>query len=139
MTEHSRITGLYTEAGDVELRGNVGALQHLARVLSADASPHVLALDTSRNENIVPYDHFLTAIRITHGVGLVCISRSESVLEIVGSRERLQILSENLTWLSNSTESGTEGKNHLHIEYFPDHYYLAACSLPIVVTIEDQP
>ena len=137
MTEHSLITGLYTEAGDIELRGGVGALRRFAELLSADVPSYVLALDTSQTARIAPYDHLLTAIHIMHNAGLVCISRSGSVLEIAGSRQKVKVLSDNLTRFADSVESGTGRETHLHIEYFPDHYYLAASSLPIVVTSED--
>lgn len=136
MKAHSQITGLYTEVGDIELRGNRAALRHLAEFISEDASSSILILSIPRNEHIFPYGNVLTAIYITHNNKPVSISRSGSELRIAGSKEKLKVLSENIIWLSNNSELGGDSEDHLHIEYLPEHYYLAESSLPIVVTLE---
>lgn len=139
MNDQYQITGFYSEAGDIELRGNTPALRKLAEALSAHMLPYTIALDIPPKERIAPYDHFLTTIHITHNDGMVNISRIESTLEIVGSKEKLSVLSENLTWLSNNPDLDTEKGTHLHIEYFPGHYYLTESSLPIIIAIRDEP
>jgi hypothetical protein len=49
-------------------------------------------------------------------------------LIITGSPEHLRILAENLTEMAQADDGG-----HQHIEHWPDHFYLAEGSHPLVV------
>lgn len=53
-------------------------------------------------------------------------------LVLAGEPKSLNVLGENMEWLAgNPTEGG-----HLHIDYFPDHYYLRAGSFPLTLAVE---
>jgi len=79
-----------------------------------------------------PYDQFLRSIIIDEIPNArVSLSVSNNVLKIVGDRARLEILAENLLGLAKSETQ----EEHLHIEHFPDHFYLDPGSLPTVFSV----
>ncbi|MEE1788274.1 hypothetical protein PUR71_36065 [Streptomyces sp. SP17BM10] len=68
-------------------------------------------------------------VRDTPGPGvLVHLDASRRVLMISGDAPARAVLAENLR-----ETAGLDDGGHLHIEYFPDHYYLAEGSLALVV------
>jgi hypothetical protein len=79
------------------------------------------------------------AITVRVNSGPVNISSFEEGILISGSRAKLLVLAQNIRWLADKPEGGapTELKDHIHIEYHPDHFFLAEGALPMVLTKTD--
>jgi hypothetical protein len=81
-----------------------------------------------------PYEVCLTRLRIrTVPAGGVVLSVSAEAREVLveGEAEGLRVLGENLRALAAEADYG----DHLHIEYFPEHFYLDESSVPAVVQL----
>ena len=125
--------GRYSKSGDLELQGSPDSIIQLADLLVSEHQE--IDLSTPNAIQSAPYDAFITAIHLKRQEGHVVIQRTDTVLTICGSLENLALLADNLKWLANQvTVTGCD--NHLHIEYYPDHFYLNASSVPLVVSVE---
>ncbi|KOV17659.1 hypothetical protein ADK60_27225 [Streptomyces sp. XY431] len=68
-------------------------------------------------------------VKKTAGPGvLVHLDSERQVLVISGDSAGRTVLAENLRGMASAEDGG-----HLHIDYFPGHFYLAEGSLPLVV------
>jgi hypothetical protein len=56
------------------------------------------------------------------------VDASRGVLLITGDPDPRAILAHNIRGMAEMDDGG-----HLHLEYFPDHFYLAAGSRPLVI------
>ncbi|RJQ70244.1 hypothetical protein D5S17_29495 [Pseudonocardiaceae bacterium YIM PH 21723] len=123
---------LYADNGELEISGDRAELGELAGVLSRGYGE----LQGEAVDDLKPYDRSLGLVRVVvrerEGVSLEVLEDEETLL-IAGTREGLAILGKNVKGLS---VSGGQGE-HLHIEYFPGHFYLTEDSLPVVVTLVD--
>jgi hypothetical protein len=54
-------------------------------------------------------------------------------LVISGSDGNIQVLSDNIQWLIEQGESSADLKDHLHVDYYPDHPYLASSNISLVI------
>ena len=110
---------------EVEIEGDAGELQELARALAAGrGGVAVAATEPAGTPG-------LKAIVVTTAQGEAVTVRVDDelcCLRIDGDRERLGILAENLTAVALSDDGG-----HLHVDHYPDHPYLADGSLSLVV------
>jgi hypothetical protein len=115
---------------EIQLAGSASALSEVAALITTGGevqcapgsgnSPYLLRLDSLR-------------VRFAPGERVrVHLSHGQRALEISGDASRLDILAANI----REVVSGGQYVEHLHIEYFPDHYYLAADSSPLVVQLE---
>lgn len=85
--------------------------------------------------NAAPFERFLGQIAVRSDepgkVRLRPDSTAESLI-ITGDRSCLKILADNVETLSRTSSSAGD---HLHIEYFPDHFYLAENTASVVFRI----
>jgi hypothetical protein len=71
----------------------------------------------------------VTAVRVTGTTGPgVRVDVSRNTLLISGDAEARAVLADNLRGVAAMEDGG-----HLHVDHFPDHPYLAAGSVPLVV------
>ena len=72
------------------------------------------------------------SISISLGAGPVNISHSQEIVTISGSKQKLNVLAENILWLADQDEGfkASEITNHIHVEYHPGHFYLAETRFP---------
>ncbi|MFF5187953.1 hypothetical protein ACFY30_30020 [Streptomyces sp. NPDC000345] len=109
--------------GEVDLSASAEELMHLARAVaqgegrfSSTASPGSNALAG-------------VEVRKTSGPGVLVHRDAERrMLVISGDSAGRAVLAENLQAMATAEDGG-----HLHIDYFPGHFYLAEGSLPLVV------
>ena len=104
------------------------SLMALGHLLSAQADT-VIALTPS-----MPAPEYAAArIRVCiEGETGITISRDGNDLVVRGHTEGLAILAQNITHLgTDPTGLGP----HIHIDYFPGHFYVRAGSIPLVVGI----
>jgi hypothetical protein len=125
------LIGVYTRSGDLAIEGGPSALQSLARAVRE--APSSLALSHPAEKGPEPYDGFLDVVLVTASAGKVAICRREKTLVITGDTESRALLAANIDSLaSEALES-----NHLHVEYYTDHFYLSASTAALVVERRD--
>jgi hypothetical protein len=129
----SRVAGrVWTE---VDIEGSGEALAVLGNCLAEDASE----LSTLAEFDPSPYDAVLTTIRVrARPAGRVtfAVESDSRTLRISGAREFLDVLADNV--LGFAREAHARG-DHIHIEFFPDHYYLDDCPIALVISCCGQP
>lgn len=138
---HIRATGLFSDSGDIELRGDSAALLRIAELFAGKMGPHVRVSLRPPQAPPVPYDGFLLflSIEIQSSVGvLVKISREGDTLRVVGSGDMMSILADNVRFLVDDAKRSDAKEKHLHVEYHPDHYYLANSSQPLVLVVAQE-
>jgi len=84
-----------------------------------------------------PYAGFVTAFKVENNDDCVWVGLEGNTLVIRGSVDKLKILAENIEWFASSEKSNPSGGDHLHIEHYPDHFYLAPSSIPMVLVLRD--
>ena len=128
------IVGKYDDSS-VELEGTAEALHELSQVIRelVEAKDLSLALPST---SPTPYLGYLESVRIEQGTGKVCISRTGNQVLISGSPEMLTILSHNIESMPELQRRPASGmdRDHVHIEYYPGHFYLKEESVPLVFT-----
>jgi len=78
-----------------------------------------------------PGSNALAGIEVKNTAGpgvLVHLDSERQVLVISGDAAGRAVLADNLRGMASTDDGG-----HLHIDYFPGHFYLAEGSLPLVV------
>ena len=113
--------------GELEIRADGPGLVALAtRLISAG----YLQLDGV--DDPWPYDHSLDRIEVVVGPERLTITSLDDrrVLRFSGTADRLAILAANMRDLASTGSAG----DHLHIEWFPEHYYLSEDSEALVIS-----
>src|SRR5215203_3745511 len=132
------LRGLYTRDGDLELGGSTQGLLSLAeRLMRKGETQFDLALSTS-GVDPTPYDGVLSRISVKiGGEQPLCIGRTGATLRIEGSQRTVGIFASNLESLARQASERPigSGKVHMHVEYYPGHYFLDDRSEPIVITV----
>ncbi|MGW9350502.1 Imm32 family immunity protein [Nocardiopsis flavescens] len=120
---------LYAETtGESLLSGTPGELLALAGLLREGGGD--LALPPVADP--APYDRALAEVRVRHrATGKVRIRVDGGPLVIGGAPEYLAVLAENVAGFAADPDAGP--RHHLHVEHFPDHFYMAGDSAPLVV------
>jgi len=116
--------------GEMELRGSSSQFKELAARLRSGKEISVSLDDVPAPS---PYDRSLSRVVIRGGSGKVVISLMDDgqSLLICGGGEFMAVLATNVDGFA---EDGVRGE-HVHIEYFPDHYYLAQDAEPLVLAL----
>jgi hypothetical protein len=120
--------------GSIELAGRPLELRALASILR---SQEETSLSLSQpNESPQPYSEWLSslAVRSEDQIRMLVVVEG-GALVLAGQLAALQILAENL---SAFAENPSVMGGHLHIEYFPDHFYLRPGSAPLTVVSRTQ-
>lgn len=110
--------------GEVDLTASAEELDRLASAVSDGAG---LFSSTS-----VPGSNSLAGIAIKEGPGpgvRIYLDAPQHVLVISGDEAARAVLAANLRAMAAAEDGG-----HLHIDYFPDHPYLAEGSISLVVS-----
>lgn len=117
-------------SGEIELSGTRSELLRLVRDLRTGQGE----IHLSKVENPFPYDSSLSRIEFRKSSGKVKVSSlSEGeTLELQGGLESLGLLADNIEGFA--LEAAED--DHLHVDYFPEHDYLAEGSGSLVVGIE---
>jgi len=123
----------YAATSGFELSGDRVGLHAVAESLrdAATVSEREVWHD-SNDRGATPYDVFIKRMVVRQAPSKVRITREDDVVVVTGRREELNVLADNIDSLVHGAERG----DHLHIEYFPDHFYLDQGSEPLVVRME---
>lgn len=130
-----QLYGCYELSG-VNLEGEGAACGRIAAALVTTVPGAMLAFGIPRARSPQPYDGFLATLTIADPVGPVEIYRGGDALIIRGDLERRAVLPENVRWFADRTVAQghrTIG-DHLHIEWYPGHTFLARDALPLVLS-----
>ena len=116
-------------SGEMELSGTAFELLRLVEVILSGVGTY--ELDTSADPS--PYQRTLSLIDVvrTAGKASIAVASNDEKLEIGGGADELKILASNIEGLASTQDPSY----HLHIEYFPDHFYLSERSEPLVVVM----
>ncbi|GHJ47656.1 hypothetical protein Cs7R123_49980 [Catellatospora sp. TT07R-123] len=111
----------------MELSGSCAELRELAGLLRAGAGAY--ALDAAADP--APYGRALGSVRVERTSGLVelALDADGQTLRIRGAAESLAILAGNFEAVATEPDP----HYHVHIEYFPDHMYLAETSDALIL------
>jgi len=134
------VVASYASLGQIEVAGNASALLEFAAVLAAAEPLTERFLMVPSDRTASPYDHFLQKMRVEKNEEKVLITKEEDTLKISGSTQNLSQLAENIRWLASREDAPRLSdtlRDHLHIEYYPDHFYLAPCADALIVVKED--
>ncbi|MFJ9379408.1 hypothetical protein [Streptomyces sp. NPDC101455] len=116
--------------GELELSGSRSELLALGRKLRSGDGEILLA----KASDPFPYSGSLLRIGVRQASGKVRISSSgdSGSLDVEGRLESLSLLAENIEGFALEADQG----DHLHVDYFPEHDYLAGGSGSLVVAID---
>lgn len=123
------VVARYAERAGVELEGGREAMRRLAVAVRA-AEGVAIPLHLPEGGGANPYEGFLGNVTVFPNGDAVVIGQQDSRLLIIGSREKLGVLADNILWLADQCPP-----THAHIEYHPDHYYLHASSTHLVLAL----
>lgn len=113
----------------IDLRGDEKSLRALGLRLRNIREGIELPLHVPLGESPAPYTSFATKLSIKPSTGPVCVEREQDSIVLKGDGAKLEVLAQNF-----ETAAGMSVRDdHLHIEFYPGHYFLAAESLPLVV------
>ncbi|MEV0933734.1 hypothetical protein ACIBMX_13905 [Streptomyces phaeochromogenes] len=111
------------EYGEVDLSASAEELTDLASVVAQGEG--LLSSTLSPDGNTLAG----VEVRGTSGPGVLIRRDPErQILVISGDSASRTVLAENLRAMATAEDGG-----HLHVDYFPGHFYLAEGSLPLVV------
>jgi hypothetical protein len=119
---------LAEKTGEVKLAANGQELDDLADAIESGSG--FLELNTALD--VRPYDVALSKLSIAvsdRQTVRIAVDRDGRRLLISGAVQHLAVLAQNLRGLAREGRPG----EHLHIEYFPGHFYLDQQSAPFVV------
>ncbi|MEU4675098.1 hypothetical protein AB0F91_45960 [Amycolatopsis sp. NPDC023774] len=108
----------------MDITATAKELAHLASLI-AEGTGFISAAPTS------PPNSMLTGIEVrkTSGSGVhIRLDDQTQTLVISGDAESRAVLAENVHAMATAEDGG-----HLHVDYFPGHYYLLEGSLPLVI------
>ncbi|RLP97087.1 hypothetical protein EAD96_30310 [Micromonospora sp. BL1] len=117
----------YPPSGEVDISGTAGEYHALAALIVAGSGGHAAEPDAT--------DDFggtaLSGLQVStsaHRMVLISIDDARGVLQISGASAPLALLASNVEAMA-----ADQGGGHLHIDYFPDHPYLAPTSVSLIV------
>jgi hypothetical protein len=115
---------------ELELSGTRSELLTLGRKLRSRRGEILLA----KVSNPFPYTRSLSRIEIQLASGKIRVSPSGDgeTLDVAGRLESLSLLAENIEGFALEADQD----DHLHVDYFPEHDYLAEESGSLVVAID---
>lgn len=142
MTNHSTvqnptIVARYGER-EVELAATGDGLIHFAECLLTGEPKIEISLSVPADKSAAPFHGFLAKLAIEICDGKVVIKHDHETLRIRGATEDLKRFADNIRWLAlkDSSAAGLP-RDHVHIEHYPDHFYLAPDSDPLILVREE--
>lgn len=124
-----RVVASFEPFPEADLSADAGDLRRLAAVVRlgrGEMAPQV--------SDPAPYDHALRAVVVRTSTGEVAtieVDRERSTLALVGPPGALELLASNIEALAGDD---VPAGHHVHLEWHPDHGWLAEGSFPLVVT-----
>ena len=119
---------------EVEVSGSPADLRDLADFIRL-GDGGVLRMEAAADPS--PYTHAASKVEVVIDDNsewlLTSLDDDSQTLRLVGPRRSLELLADNVA------DQANDPYGHLHIEWFPDHFYLAPDSLSLVVSLQKNP
>ena len=121
------------DSSNVEIEGTRTDLVELSRSIKGCESVCRVPLFVP-----APFDErglrYLKELVIMVEPNLLRIWEADQQLFICGGKEKLDLFLANIEWLVDAqAEEVRKTRNHLHIEFYPGHFFLAEDALPLVL------
>ncbi|SRR5581483_9038382 len=127
----SNVQGRWSSQEGIELSGNPIDLGRLAGQLIEVTEGLTIILAELSNEMIKPYEGAISHIVVHREPGAkLQIARIGNVMQLSGDTSYLHILAQILEFPDNEPLSPIY---HVHIEFYPDHFFLAPDSEPLII------
>lgn len=136
------VVARHEHAGGIEMEGQSEALLRLAALLAEGDATTTDAFTIPCDRVAAPFDGFLTRLRLRAVRGPVRIRRDGETLCIEGSAEALGILAQNVEFLASSVVGPGDARDqdqHIHLEYYAHHPFLAPEAEPLTVVLLGPP
>jgi hypothetical protein len=127
-----------SDSSSIEVEGDSADLQELSRqIRDCEESCSVpLAIPAPFDERGL---HYLKNLMIRLDSGSLNILEADQQLFISGAKDKLDLLSANIDWLVESQAANpSQKRDHLHIEFYPGHFFLSEAAMPVVIIRQDQ-
>jgi hypothetical protein len=122
----------------VEIEGTSQDLRELSQTIRdcSDRCQISLSTPAANDERGLRY---LKRLTFAIGSGPLTISVSDQQLCVSGAKDKLDLLSQNVTWLAEtqSVETTPKIRDHIHVEFYPGHFFLSEDALPLVLIRQD--
>ncbi|GGN06293.1 hypothetical protein GCM10011609_52240 [Lentzea pudingi] len=112
------------KTNECEIAGSTTCFERIADLIDSGTGRIAAAV-----HDPAPYDAAPAKLTVRRTEGLVRVLVSDDEVVIEGGAESLAVLADSL----RGPVDLVNGSYHVHIEYFPDHFYLAEDSHPLVV------
>ena len=128
------ILGRYDNSG-IALEGTEESLLELSDAIEKLSEVEILPL-LDRQSSHDPYPGHAKSLRLVLSEEPVCIGLCGDEISVRGAANKLKILAQNIRFVAEEKKQDSSGRirPHVHIEYYPDHSFLKAESIPLVVT-----
>jgi hypothetical protein len=129
VARYSGMDRRYSRSHQIEITGNGSVLVELAELLTSAKGSVIRTLTVPSQELAAPYDGFLSQLRRDvrdESDEKLLVKRRDNELYICGPPEALELFAQNIRFLAED-KSQFSG-NHLHVEYYPDHFFLSSAS-----------
>ena len=117
----------YTAPSELDLEGSCEDLQRVvAAISSMTPSSSALVFDADAEHDASPYERCLAGLKIRASDGPTRVSVANDVVVVDGSMENI----DRFASFCGITRAG----NHAHYEYFTGNDFIAADSIPLVIS-----
>jgi hypothetical protein len=122
------IVALSDTTSEAALSGKAAEYNEFAAILERGHG----SLELDQAADVTPYDSALSAIDVDESDGdavFILVDRDRSRLAVRGPKRLLSVLADVVR--DAATSGDPEG--HVHVEYFPGHYYLGEGSVSLTI------
>ena len=126
---------LYTQ-NELLVNGNKSDLKQLISGLESSKEREIIEIENKKEIKIESYEGSIKKFIIQKNNDKVLISREGENAKISGKQELLKILANNIAFLW--TNNSPHRSNHLHVEWYEEHFYLHPNSLSIIFELEEK-
>jgi hypothetical protein len=130
------LIALFEDSG-VEIEGTSADLHELSQSIRAcgDLCRIPLSVPAAVDDRGLRY---LKQLLVRVDSNSLNISTTDQELVVSGARDKLDLFSDNIDWLVASRREGTlQKRDHLHVEFYPGHFFLSEDALPLLLVRQD--
>ena len=118
----------HTTRGEVDMSGTAEDYEALAALIHTGHGTHAAASSPAAAAAGVVALREIRVSTIADQAVLITVNSDDSSLQVTGDATRLNVLADNLLACAGAEEGG-----HQHVEYFPEHFYLAEGSAALII------
>ena len=125
-------------ATGVEIEGSTQDLRELSRKVRRCSDLCEVAVSAPADYDNRGLRHVKQLVLMV-GSGPLSITASDQQVSFSGSKDKLDLLAENIDSLvdPNNVENAQKTRDHLHVEFYPGHFFLSEDALPLILIRQD--